>query len=133
MMVVDDIGLVLVVILQKLTLLNFVCVLLFLICSLLLSFLVIFFFFSSRRRHTRCSRDLSSDVCSSDLASRPALAPPAPLDGSGPPTGRWPRCESPLLRRLSSWAPGHDDVHDRAGCGQGARPRLLPQDRKSVV
>src|SRR2546429_1036253 len=24
------------------------------------------FFFSSRRRHTRCSRDWSSDVCSSD-------------------------------------------------------------------
>src|SRR2546429_2477341 len=24
-------------------------------------------FFSSRRRHTRCSRDWSSDVCSSDL------------------------------------------------------------------
>src|SRR5256884_4611326 len=30
-------------------------------CSLVL------FFFSSRRRHTRCSRDWSSDVCSSDL------------------------------------------------------------------
>src|SRR5712675_3360534 len=30
------------------------------------------FFFSSRRRHTRCSRDWSSDVCSSDLASGPA-------------------------------------------------------------
>src|SRR2546429_1648354 len=28
----------------------------------------IFFFFSSRRRHTRCSRDWSSDVCSSDLS-----------------------------------------------------------------
>src|SRR5216684_4663164 len=28
----------------------------------------VFFFFSSRRRHTRCSRDWSSDVCSSDLA-----------------------------------------------------------------
>src|SRR2546422_9478882 len=28
-----------------------------------------FFFFSSRRRHTRCSRDWSSDVCSSDLGS----------------------------------------------------------------
>src|SRR2546429_2105290 len=28
---------------------------------------VIVFFFSSRRRHTRCSRDWSSDVCSSDL------------------------------------------------------------------
>src|SRR5207245_4402671 len=25
------------------------------------------FFFSSRRRHTRCYRDWSSDVCSSDL------------------------------------------------------------------
>src|SRR3989449_10320208 len=30
-----------------------------------------FFFFSSRRRHTRCSRDWSSDVCSSDLARAP--------------------------------------------------------------
>src|SRR6266700_5140256 len=38
-----------------------------------------FFFFSSRRRHTRFSRDWSSDVCSSDLpggqvAQRLALA-----------------------------------------------------------
>src|SRR5690606_40424172 len=33
----------------------------------LLSF---FFFFSSRRRHTRFSRDWSSDVCSSDLLGR---------------------------------------------------------------
>src|SRR5215813_13124284 len=28
---------------------------------------VVWFFFSSRRRHTRCGRDWSSDVCSSDL------------------------------------------------------------------
>src|SRR5438105_5865742 len=28
-----------------------------------------FFFFSSRRRHTRSTRDWSSDVCSSDLAA----------------------------------------------------------------
>src|SRR5690554_4043380 len=28
------------------------------------------FFFSSRRRHTRCGRDWSSDVCSSDLPHR---------------------------------------------------------------
>src|SRR5436305_10980133 len=27
------------------------------------------FFFSSRRRHTRCGRDWSSDVCSSDLTT----------------------------------------------------------------
>src|SRR6266498_1298480 len=31
-----------------------------------------FFFFSSRRRHTRCGRDWSSDVCSSDLFGEPA-------------------------------------------------------------
>src|SRR5690606_40512254 len=29
-----------------------------------------FFFFSSRRRHTRFSRDWSSDVCSSDLHAK---------------------------------------------------------------
>src|SRR2546422_10259176 len=34
--------------------------------------LLFFFFFSSRRRHTRCSRDWSSDVCSSDLTPAPA-------------------------------------------------------------
>src|SRR5207245_7326861 len=33
--------------------------------SVVLSYLS--FFFSSRRRHTRCYRDWSSDVCSSDL------------------------------------------------------------------
>src|SRR2546422_6245440 len=38
----------------------------FFVISTLLCF---FFFFSSRRRHTRCSRDWSSDVCSSDLPS----------------------------------------------------------------
>src|SRR3989442_9608584 len=33
---------------------------------------VLFFFFSSRRRHTRCGRDWSSDVCSSDLEELPS-------------------------------------------------------------
>src|SRR5690606_39504396 len=32
-------------------------------------FFFFFFFFSSRRRHTRFSRDWSSDVCSSDLVA----------------------------------------------------------------
>src|SRR5690606_754083 len=45
------------------------------------------FFFSSRRRHTRFSRDWSSDVCSSDLrvldrAGRQAAPPRGPA-GSG--------------------------------------------------
>src|SRR6266542_4841739 len=38
---------------------------------------MIFFFFSSRRRHTRCYRDWSSDVCSSDLERVSAARPPA--------------------------------------------------------
>src|SRR5207245_6904419 len=55
------------------------------------------FFFSSRSRHTRCYRDWSSDVCSSDLSRRPApttsrsgaaglptTTPPAPRRGSEP-------------------------------------------------
>src|SRR5690606_40955538 len=37
-------------------------------------FLLLFFFFSSRRRHTRFSRDWSSDVCSSDLLAVVGLA-----------------------------------------------------------
>src|SRR6266498_3776606 len=36
------------------------------------------FFFSSRRRHTRCGRDWSSDVCSSDLG---ILRPVAGVEG----------------------------------------------------
>src|SRR5207245_5340710 len=34
------------------------------------------FFFSSRRRHTRCYRDWSSDVCSSDLLTRRCFGRP---------------------------------------------------------
>src|SRR5690554_453629 len=44
----------------------------------------IFFFFSSRRRHTRCGRDWSSDVCSSDLQQAP-----------------WRHMETPGGRRMS--------------------------------
>src|SRR6266542_5285563 len=36
-----------------------------------------FFFFSSRSRHTRCYRDWSSDVCSSDLDDYQAGRDPA--------------------------------------------------------
>src|SRR2546429_2475363 len=38
------------------------------------------FFFSSRRRHTRCSRDWSSDVCSSDLNARERTRPYCPYE-----------------------------------------------------
>src|SRR5687768_17699315 len=48
-------------------------------------FFFFFFFFSSRRRHTRCSRDWSSDVCSSDLA----LSFHVYVHGSDPCTYTW--------------------------------------------
>src|SRR5438105_6912234 len=35
----------------------------------------VIFFFSSRRRHTRSTRDWSSDVCSSDLAKKTRASP----------------------------------------------------------
>src|SRR5687768_17708074 len=81
-----------------------------------------FFFFSSRRRHTRCSRDWSSDVCSSDLrwrsgplislplrrrAGEGALATPSTASAS---RKRWactaapPACCASRKRRLGAWA-----------------------------
>src|SRR5256885_5759348 len=57
-----------------------------LLCDIFCCF---FFFFSSRRRHTRLQGDWSSDVCSSDLTTRPyavaadgrvVLIDPVPLD-----------------------------------------------------
>ena len=44
------------------------------------------FFFSSRRRHTRCSRDWSSDVCSSDLSGDFIL----PIDTAATGTAQMP-------------------------------------------
>src|SRR2546422_4361737 len=44
--------------------------------------LFFFFFFSSRRRHTRCSRDWSSDVCSSDLDGIAFVFPPFHVAGN---------------------------------------------------
>src|SRR2546422_168042 len=57
-------------------------------------FCLFFFFFSSRRRHTRCSRDWSSDVCSSDLVLKRLLGP-APT-----PRSVWARSPGRLLTAL---------------------------------
>src|SRR5207245_6786481 len=50
---------------------------------------IVSFFFSSRRRHTRCYRDWSSDVCSSDLRTIPVTfrSPDANLGGERKVTG----------------------------------------------
>src|SRR2546429_7350381 len=52
------------------------------------------FFFSSRRRHTRCSRDWSSDVCSSDLQAPSSTFLPCILGALCPiaPTGLAASC-----------------------------------------
>src|SRR2546429_3615434 len=96
------------------------------------------FFFSSRRRHTRCSRDWSSDVCSSDLIAIAQLRPPIlqqpPAAGAiaiGPEQDRSPqalrRGEPPVLREDLSVPHGQE----------GAIPRgrwrcRVPRDRKST-
>src|SRR5690606_40509421 len=71
-----------------------------------------FFFFSSRRRHTRFSRDWSSDVCSSDLG-RPTVNGSWPCRWTFPPLpptrrsstlwdGCWRRKPAVLRRRCST-------------------------------
>src|SRR5690606_40791891 len=81
-----------------------------------------FFFFSSRRRHTRFSRDWSSDVCSSARPnrSRPHLSAGRP--------GAAPRCAHPPPE--ASFRPGESrseerrvGKHRRSGMGreQGRR------------
>src|SRR2546429_9966182 len=47
------------------------------------------FFFSSRRRHTRCSRDWSSDVCSSDLYLNTYYVGDRAKDRMTPEVQRW--------------------------------------------
>src|SRR2546422_7918656 len=86
----------------------------------------LFFFFSSRRRHTRCSRDWSSDVCSSDLIAlldeEPSRLPfgaahvdvvePVAVhvaDGEGRALGRQERSEERRVGKecRSRWSPYH--------------------------
>src|SRR5690606_40852625 len=55
------------------------------------------FFFSSRRRHTRFSRDWSSDVCSSDLVAAAA-------------------CESERGKESESRVPSKSSVEHGASC-----------------
>src|SRR6266852_6536262 len=71
------------------------------------------FFFWSRRRHTRCYRDWSSDVCSSDLGCRSGSASALPCESA---TASTSRCGSVTSRSeerrvgkecRSRWSPYH--------------------------
>src|SRR2546422_7209773 len=87
--------------------------------------LVFFFFFSSRRRHTRCSRDWSSDVCSSDLLG----VDPEPLTAQD--TDRRRRIEQAL--EPSPFVPerpaGGQDLQVQAG----GEPNLHVRERLTQV
>src|SRR2546429_9039276 len=100
----------------------------------------IYFFFSSRRRHTRCSRDWSSDVCSSDLL--PCLSPPlrkrsdSRAAGAGRRRGSCaPRTRLPSVSRAHPRQPGTRGnlarrVAQGAVSGNGRCHRGTPQIRR---
>src|SRR5712675_3206963 len=69
------------------------------------------FFFSSRRRHTRCSRDWSSDVCSSDLTNR----------GGSPAWGSQPFPKGDRSGRFVTLASGFDEDEDALPIRSDAR------------
>src|SRR2546422_10704631 len=75
-----------------------------------------FFFFSSRRRHTRCSRDWSSDVCSSDLKAHPAAG--MPNDGSAEPYTLATAYASAARRLGATFATGCDVLDIRVADGR---------------
>src|SRR5205809_8093501 len=67
------------------------------------------FFFSSRRRHTRCSRDWSSDVCSSDLERRLRLDERQTTLGDGPSEVRGARSEERRVGKECRSRGGRDE------------------------
>src|SRR6266511_6309046 len=78
-----------------------------------------FFFFSSRRRHTRFSRDWSSDVCSSDLFD-------AVVGGSAEFAGG--QLAEPAFDEVQPGPAGGSEVQVEAGVG--GQPLL---DRRGLV
>src|SRR5207245_7403119 len=89
-------------------------------------------FFSSRRRHTRCYRDWSSDVCSSDLAGGVQVAADqlvhavdAGAGEVGDETGR-------LSEGEFDEAGGHLGGFDGLETGAGRDGNYRQLDRKSV-
>src|SRR6266536_5835903 len=81
-----------------------------------------FFFFSSRRRHTRSTRDWSSDVCSSDLEE-------LELAGSA---DQWRERRSLLLRARPDDAPDRDR-RDLTPDAYGTQRLVLERLRRRAV
>src|SRR2546422_6649385 len=90
--------------------------------------MIFFFFFSSRRRHTRCSRDWSSDVCSSDLSSSTGkLRTAIGLAAS-------PRALAGCVREQPAWTKTSSSVTNAPRGKRLAEQRAHPDktDRKST-
>src|SRR5690606_39991741 len=81
------------------------------------------FFFSSRRRHTRFSRDWSSDVCSSDLIR---FQSGGIAGGDG--TGQWPW---PARDCRGPWRQGRNrQVATQVAVLQGRREQARSEERR---
>src|SRR5690606_40225403 len=86
------------------------------------------FFFSSRRRHTRFSRDWSSDVCSSDLEDVvPADTPEVEVQTPPPAPAPEPVMEAEAAPAAPE-APAEPPAAEPVEAAKPAAP-----DRKSVV
>src|SRR2546429_9258965 len=88
----------------------------------------VFFFFSSRRRHTICSRDWSSDVCSSDLTlsgSTPNVIYTPAANYSGPDSFTFKAndgtADSNIATVTISVTAGNDAPEIGRGAGRGRR------------
>src|SRR5205809_2415374 len=94
-------------------------------------------FFSSRRRHTRCSRDWSSDVCSSDLVAVPAerMGDPGdhelPARAARPAARRAPLDHGGGLRRARRDAPRSEEHTSELQSRLQLVCRLLLEKKKS--
>src|SRR5207247_7515355 len=92
-----------------------VCVEMF-IRALSCSIYSLFFFFSSRRRHTRSTRDWSSDVCSSDLvlvkAPKPVTLFERLTKGRAP--RKAPEAQKPEEPALPAPPPAQEPVAEKA-------------------
>src|SRR5690606_41000426 len=88
------------------------------------------FFFSSRRRHTRFSRDWSSDVCSSDLVGRPEDGADRLLDDQRQAPGGEQRLERAAIEPADDAAfdGDADERGDEEGGGQRSEERRVGKE-----
>src|SRR2546429_5490569 len=91
-----------------------------------------FFFVSGRRRHTRCGRDWSSDVCSSDLEGA-MTAPDLSMAQISRRmlSARAEQFTESVIREMTRLALKHGAVNLSQGFPDFAAPEEI--DRKSVV